>query len=111
MLVDNLGTFLYKKNVIGQVTAEFVVFEQFGDNLFWAIDLKYGITDYSTSFNFAEFMESQADRIMEDSLVQRTFTNSEIDAFSFCCPILTDNAISELTMRSLVDAFRNSVVV
>ena len=82
--------------------------------LFWAIDLKFGLTDYISSFKLSEFLyttsknnHSRSLSILNSSL---NLDFREKDQFSFVFPHLVHESIGNIKMKELVHLFRTEVI-
>lgn len=113
-----LGKYLYEHNIIGYVTLECIVFHQ-GDNnnIYWAVDLKFGLSDMITSINFCHFLYLKAvDRMQipefNISLNQdksSSFVMNKCDVFAI--PFFSHSKIAELKINDLVKSFRTENLI
>ena len=124
-IAEKIGKYLYKQNIMGYVTIELIVFKtnfnynqqnnmkspDYGQD-YWAIDLKFGLTDISSSINFCSFLYNHYyDKLNPDinlfniSLTkEKLFANDKCKIFSF--PFLSHPRISEIKMKDLVKSFK-----
>ena len=127
-IAEKVGKYLYKQKIIGYVTIELIVFKtNFNYNYtnqqnnknntefnqeYWAIDLKFGLTDISSSINFCSFLYNHYyDKLNPDinlfniSLTkEKILSNDKCKIFSF--PFLSHPRISEIKMKDLVKSFK-----
>ena len=126
-IAEKVGKYLYKQKIIGYVTIELIVFKSnFSYNYnnennqknseynqdYWAIDLKFGLTDISSSINFCSFLYNHyydkfnADmNIFNISLTkEKLFSSDKCKIFSF--PFLSHPRISDIKMKDLVKNFK-----
>ena len=109
---------------MGYVTIELIVYKtnfnyqqkgsknaDYGQD-YWAIDLKFGLTDISSSINFCSFLYNHYyDKLNPDinlfniSLTkEKLLSNDKCTIFSF--PFLSHPRISEIKMKDLVKSFK-----
>ncbi len=127
-MAEKIGRYLYKQKIIGYVTIELIVFKtNFNYNYnnqqnnknnleynqeYWAIDLKFGLTDISSSINFCSFLYNHFyDKLNPDinlfniSLTkEKILSNDKCKIFTF--PFLSHPRISEIKMKDLVKSFK-----
>ena len=123
-IAEKVGKYLYKQKIMGYVTIELIVFktnfnyqQSTGKNVdygqeYWAIDLKFGLTDISSSINFCSFLYNHYyDKMNPDinlfniSLTkEKVLANDKCKIFSF--PFLSHPRISEIKMKDLVKSFK-----
>jgi len=115
MVMERIGNYLYENGVIGYVTIELICFYESQKILFWAIDLKFGLTDYTTGFKLTDFLYTQSKNNHSKSL---SLLNSSLnldfrekDQYSFVCPHLINENIANLKMKELVHLFRTEVIL
>ncbi len=113
MVIERIGNYLYENGVIGYCTIELVAFYESQKILFWAIDLKFGMTDYTASFRLNDFLYNQSKNNHSRSL---SILNSSLnldfrdkDQVSFVFPHLINENIANLKMKELVHLFRTEV--
>ena len=124
IIAEKIGKYLYKQKIIGYVTIELIVFksnynysniqQQNKDNGldYWAIDLKFGLTDMSSSINFSAFLynhyydKNNLDlNLINISLTkEKLLNNDKCKIFTF--PFLSHPRISEIHMKDLVKSFK-----
>ena len=124
-IAEKIGKYLYKQKIMGYVTIELIVFKtnfnynqqnnmkspDYGQD-YWAIDLKFGLTDISSSINFCSFLYNHYyDKLNPDinllniSLTkEKLLANDKCKIFSF--PFLSHPRISEIKMKDLVKSFK-----
>ena len=124
-IAEKIGKYLYKQKIMGYVTIELIVFknnfnysnmQQTNNNEsgqdYWAIDLKFGLTDISSAINFSSFLYNHYyDKANPDmnliniSLTkEKLLSNDKCKIFTF--PFLSHPRISEILMKDLVKAFK-----
>jgi hypothetical protein len=123
-MAEKIGKYLYKQKIMGYVTIELIVFKnnfnysnmQQSNNEpgldYWAIDLKFGLTDISSAINFSSFLYNHYyDKANPDmnliniSLTkEKLLSNDKCKIFTF--PFLSHPRISEIHMKDLVKAFK-----
>ena len=121
---ERIGKYLYKQKIMGYVTIELIVFksnfnysnmQQYNNESgqeYWAIDLKFGLTDISSAINFSSFLYNHYyDKANPDmnliniSLTkEKLLSNEKCKIFTF--PFLSHPRISEIHMKDLVKAFK-----
>ena len=126
MIAEKIGKYLYKQKIIGYVTIELIVFKSnanynysniqqqtINNNIdYWAIDLKFGLTDISSSINFSSFLynhyydKNNIDmNLINISLTkEKLLNNDKCKIFTF--PFLSHPKISEILMKDLVKSFK-----
>ena len=124
IIAEKIGKYLYKQKIIGYVTIELIVFKnnynysniQQSNNEpgqeYWAIDLKYGLTDISSAINFSSFLynhyydkENPDMNLINISLTrEKLLSNEKCKIFTF--PFLSHPRISEIHMKDLVKSFK-----
>ena len=124
MIAEKVGKYLYKQKIMGYVTIELIVFKtnfNYQQNSpknadysqeYWAIDLKFGLTDISSSINFCAFLYNHYyDQLNPDinlfniSLTkEKLLSTDKCKIFSF--PFLSHPRISEIKMKDLVKSFK-----
>ncbi len=124
MIAEKVGKYLYKQKIMGYVTIELIVFKtnfNYQQNSpknadysqeYWAIDLKFGLTDISSSINFCTFLYNHYyDQLNPDinlfniSLTkEKLLSTDKCKIFSF--PFLSHPRISEIKMKDLVKSFK-----
>ena len=123
-IAEKIGKYLYKQKIMGYVTIELIVFKnnfnysnmqqtnnEAGQD-YWAIDLKFGLTDISSAINFSSFLYNHYyDKANPDmnliniSLTkEKLLSNDKCKIFTF--PFLSHPRISEILMKDLVKAFK-----
>ena len=123
-IAEKIGKYLYKQKIMGYVTIELIVFKnnfnysnmqqtnnESGQD-YWAIDLKFGLTDISSAINFSSFLYNHYyDKANPDmnliniSLTkEKLLSNDKCKIFTF--PFLSHPRISEILMKDLVKAFK-----
>ena len=123
-IAEKIGKYLYKQKIMGYVTIELIVFKtnfnyqqntsknaDYGQD-YWAIDLKFGLTDISSSINFCSFLYNHYyDKLNPDinlfniSLTkEKLLSNEKCKIFTF--PFLSHPRISEIKMKDLVKSFK-----
>ena len=115
MVIERIGNYLYENGVIGYCTIELICFYESQKILFWAIDLKFGLTDYISSFKLCEFLYTTSKNNHSRSL---SLLNSSLnldfrekDQFSFVFPHLVHESIGNIKMKDLVHLFRTEVII
>ena len=128
-IAEKVGKYLYKQKIIGYVTIELIVFKtNFNYNYnnqqnnaknnidygqeYWAIDLKFGLTDISSSINFCSFLynhyydkESPDINLFNTTLTkEKLLSNDKCKIFTF--PFLSHPRISDIKMKDLVKSFK-----
>ena len=124
MIAEKIGKYLYKQKIMGYVTIELIVFKtnfnyqqntsknaDYGQD-YWAIDLKFGLTDISSSINFCSFLYNHYyDKLNLDINLfninltkEKLLSNEKCKIFSF--PFLSHPRISEIKMKDLVKSFK-----
>ena len=124
IIAEKIGKYLYKQKIMGYVTIELIVFknnynysniQQSTNELgqeYWAIDLKFGLTDISSAINFSSFLYNHYyDKANPDmnliniSLTrEKLLSNDKCKIFTF--PFLSHPRISEIHMKDLVKSFK-----
>ena len=127
LIAEKIGKYLYKQKIMGYVTIELIVFKNnFNYNYsntqqnnsnesgqdYWAIDLKFGLTDISSAINFSSFLynhyydkENPDMNLINISLTkEKLLSNDKCKIFTF--PFLSHPRISEIHMKDLVKAFK-----
>ena len=124
-IAEKIGKYLYKQKIMGYVTIELIVFKtnfnynqqnntkgpDYGQD-YWAIDLKFGLTDISSSINFCSFLYNHYyDKFNPDLNLfninltkEKLLSNDKCKIFSF--PFLSHQRISEIKMKDLVKSFK-----
>ena len=125
-IAERVGKYLYKQKIMGYVTIELIVFKssfnynhsnmqqtstEIGQD-YWAIDLKFGLTDISSAINFSSFLynhyydKNNPDmNLINISLTrEKLLNNDKCKIFTF--PFLSHPRISEIQMKDLVKAFK-----
>ena len=110
MMVDKIGNYLYQQDIIGYVTAEFIVFSDGKKTLFWAIDLKLGLTDIITQIQFTENLNRMTIGKNNIKEVISLNTNTKINYY-FAIPSFISPKISYLRMKDLVNVFRSEQLI
>ena len=128
IMAEKIGKYLYKQKIMGYVTIELIVFktnfnyqnnsknDDFGRD-YWAIDLKFGLTDISSSINFCSFLYNHYyDKLNLDINLfninltkEKLLSNDKCKIFSF--PFLSHAKISEIKMKDLVKSFKNENLI
>ena len=126
-IAEKVGKYLYKQKIIGYVTIELIVFKSnFSYNYnnennpknseynqdYWAIDLKFGLTDITSSINFCSFLYNHYyDKFNVDMNIfnisltkEKLFSSDKCKIFSF--PFLSHPRISDIKMKDLVKNFK-----
>ena len=126
-IAEKVGKYLYKQKIIGYVTIELIVFKSnFSYNYnnennpknseynqdYWAIDLKFGLTDITSSINFCSFLYNHYyDKFNVDMNIfnisltkEKLFSSEKCKIFSF--PFLSHPRISDIKMKDLVKNFK-----
>ena len=125
-IAERVGKYLYKQKIIGYVTIELIVFksnfnynytnmQQVSNEItqdYWAIDLKFGLTDISSAINFSSFLynhyydKNNPDmNLINISLTrEKLLSNDKCKIFTF--PFLSHPRISDIQMKDLVKAFK-----
>ena len=127
-IAERVGKYLYKQKIIGYVTIELIVFksnfnynyantnaQQVSNEIsqdYWAIDLKFGLTDISSAINFSSFLynhyydKNNPDmNLINISLTrEKLLSNEKCKIFTF--PFLSHPRISDIQMKDLVKAFK-----
>ena len=126
-IAEKIGNYLYKQKIIGYITIELIVFKtNFNYNYnnqqnntknmdygqeYWAIDLKFGLTDISSSIHFCSFLYNHYyDKLNPDNLFNMSLTKDKILSNDKCkiftFPFLSHPRISEIKMKDLVKSFK-----
>ena len=127
-MAEKIGKYLYKQKIMGYVTIELIVFKSnvnYNYNNqqnstknndynqdYWAIDLKFGLTDISSAINFSAFLYNHYyDRLNPDMNIfklslnkEKLFSTEKCKVFTF--PFLSHPRISEIKMKDLVKSFK-----
>ena len=124
---EKIGNFLFKQNIIGYVTLEFITFHNGKKLLFWAVDMIYGLTDQICSLQYGYFLYLQTllnknklneyEEILDNSnnekLNSELFKEKEInlnqvfkDVYIFTCPILISKYITKLKLKEFLRVYR-----
>ena len=123
-IAEKVGKYLYKQRIMGYVTIELIVFKNnynFSNiqqssyesaQEYWAIDLKFGLTDISSAINFSSFLynhyydkENPDMNLINISLTkEKLLNNDKCKIFTF--PFLSHPRISEVHMKDLVKSFK-----
>ena len=127
-IAEKVGKYLYKQKIMGYVTIELIVFKSnvnYNYNNqqsstknndytqdYWAIDLKFGLTDISSAINFSAFLYNHYyDRLNPDINIfnlslnkEKLFSTEKCKVFTF--PFLSHPRISEIKMKDLVKSFK-----
>ena len=123
-IAERVGKYLYKQKIMGYVTIELIVFksnynyanmQQVSNDIgqdYWAIDLKFGLTDISSAINFSSFLynhyydKNNPDmNLINISLTrEKLLSNEKCKIFTF--PFLSHPRISDIQMKDLVKAFK-----
>lgn len=111
-IANKIGVYLYKHNIIGYITIEFIVFNHNNTNnsQYWAIDVKFGLNDmlslinfgyflYSKSINLIHFTEFNFDSDNEKALLSKCTV--------FAMPFFSHSKIKEMNITNLFKSFRN----
>ena len=111
MIIQKLGKQLYELNIIGYCTVELIVSlapidttlpksqqQEAPKTLFWAIDLKFGLTDYMVNFNFCNFTSNSTKKLIKSGLTTNMNFSKDIDIIPqisyFSIPYLIEPIIS-----------------
>ncbi|MCQ2817558.1 MAG: hypothetical protein MJ252_09870 [archaeon] len=122
---EKLAKYLYEKDIIGYVTLELILTRSdvgYNTILFNAIDIKFGLTDISSSINFCltlynSSIEMLADRENLDGSLSINNNSMELITKNLCkCqmftfPFFTHDRIKKLKMFDLVKSFRNENLI
>lgn len=113
---EKLGEFLYKQDIIGYVTIEFITFHDGKRILYWGIDLKFGFSNLIASVQWAYFLYIQAiidyklkNEVTDDNKLTDAFLDPSklIDnAIAFVIPGITDKKIAYLKMKDFLTTYR-----
>ena len=119
-IAEKIGKYLYEHEVIGYVTIELITVRNGTACHYWAIDLKFGLTDIISSINFCHFLYNHAtDRLQPDINTLNlslnndksisAITSTKCEVFTF--PFLAHQRISEIKINDLVKSFRSDNLI
>jgi len=127
MIIEKLAKQLYDQGVIGYCTVEFIVSLAPADSsksqsdadppqtLFWAIDLKYGLTDFMVNFNFCSFTQNASKMILKSGLTSNLSLSKESEFIAqnyyFSIPYVIEPNICQLKMSEIIKIFRTETLV
>ena len=109
---------LYNQNIIGYCTVEFIVSNADphianAETVFWAIDLKFGLTDQITTYKFCELVANQSRMIIKSGTKTNSNFNKDwnTEQTYFSIPNIIDQTIGDLKMAEIINRFRISSLV
>ena len=127
---EKMGNFLYKQEIIGYITLEFITFHNGKKVLYWAIDMIYGLTDQISSLQYGYFLylqttynrikpnefEMNLENLEEKENLEMNYEKPKEkemdlnkifnDVFVFVCPILISKYISQLKLKEFLRIYR-----
>ena len=129
MILQKVGAQLYEQGIIGYCTIELIVSlapvdltlpksqqELATKTLFWAMDLKFGYTDYMANFNFINFTHKSSKKILKSGLT--TNVNFSLDSEKhisqttlFSIPYVIEPIISQIKMNDIIKLFKTESLV
>lgn len=111
---------MYKEDIIGYITIEFISFADGKKTLFWAIDLKRGLTDTQSHFQFVRSIQklgsfgtisSQNANDSNHQDISEILLNKNKQIAMFSIPSMISPKIAYLKMKEMVNMFRNEHLI
>ncbi len=126
MILEKLGTQLYNQGIIGYCTVELIVTlapidpnlvksnEEYPKTLFWAVDLRQGMTDYMTNFSFCNFIFKNTKNLLKTGLATNINFTKESDQGQttyFSIPNVIEPEMGEVKMSDIIKIFKSESLV
>lgn len=110
---------MYKQNIFGYISVEFISFLDNNKTLFWAIDLRRGYTDTHSQYDFIDVINNKSIKsntvedtknIALESFQDNNNTGNE-ELYFFSIPCMISHSIALLKMKDIVSTFRTEQLI